>query len=157
MAETRLMTYAELGEAIGRSEVAARSVAMRKRWRRVLGNDGKARVTVPVEVLTALQAKADTRTVDLPDDLPDEQAVAPPDFLPDSRADARALMDMLEARVAELDKEAKQGRVAMTRVAVLETLVESERERAAELRQDRDRWHAIATERRSWWLWRRRA
>ena len=64
---------------------------------------------------------------------------------------------MLEARVAELDREAKQGRVAIARVGVLEAQLESERERLAELRQDRDRWHEAATVRSGWWPWKRRA
>ena len=81
MSETRLMTYAELGEAIGRSEIAARSVAIRKRWRRVLGNDGKARVAVPVEPLERLQAKAEARAVEQPEPEPVEQ----PDTQPDDR------------------------------------------------------------------------
>jgi hypothetical protein len=60
-ADTRLMTYAELGEAIGRSEVAARAMAMRKRWKRVLGNDGRARVAVSIELVERLKTKADAR------------------------------------------------------------------------------------------------
>src|SRR4051794_37250152 len=101
MSETRLMTYAEFGEAIGRSEIAARSIAVRKRWRRVLGNDGKARVAVPVDSLAKLHAKADARAVEQPDPEPVEQS----DAQPDDRPDARALIAMLEARVAELDAE----------------------------------------------------
>ena len=151
MSETRLMTYAELGEAIGRSEIAARSVAIRKRWRRVLGNDGKARVAIPVETLERLQAKADARAVEQPEPEPVEQS----DTQPDDRPDARALIAMLEARVAELDAEVKQGRAAITRAAVLEAQLDAERERLAEMRQDRDRWHAEATARRLWWPFRR--
>lgn len=153
MSETKLMTYAELGEAIGRSEIAARSIAVRKRWRRVLGNDGKARVAVPIDLLAKLQAKADGRAVEQPEPEPVDR----PDAQPDDRSDARALIAMLEARVTELDAEVKQGRVAIARVGVLEALLENERERLAEVRQDRDRWHAEATTRRSWWPWRRSA
>src|SRR4051812_4944626 len=100
MAETRLMSYAELGEAIGRSEVAARSIAVRRRWRRIVGNDGKARVSVPVETLAKLLAKANDRPVARPDTPPDAEPVARPDGEPEARADARALITMLEARVA---------------------------------------------------------
>ena len=157
MSETRLMTYVELGEAIGRSEIAARSVAIRKRWRRVPGNDGKTRVAVPVDLLEKLQAKAATRAAQQPEPQPDEQSNAHVDGQSDGRADARALIAMLEARVAELNSEAKQGRAAIARMAVLEALLEAERERLAEMRQDRDRWHAAATARRSWWPWRRSA
>jgi hypothetical protein len=79
-ADTRLMTYAELGEAIGRSEVAARAMAMRKRWKRVLGNDGRARVAVPIELVERLKAKAEARALAQPDTRADGQ--------PDSSANA---------------------------------------------------------------------
>src|SRR3982750_3463494 len=110
MSETRLMTYVELGEAIGRSEIAARSVAIRKRWRRVPGNDGKTRVAVPLDLLEKLQAKAVAQAArqsePQPDEQPAEQPAEQPDAQtiarPDDRADARALIAMLEARVAEL-------------------------------------------------------
>jgi hypothetical protein len=157
MPEARLMTYAEFGEAIGRSEIAARSVAIRKRWRRVPGNDGKTRVAVPVDLLEKLQAKAAARAVRQPEPQPDERPDSHADGPPDGRADARALIAMLEARVAELDSEVKQGRAAIARVAVLEAMLETERERLVEIRQDRDRWHAAATARRLWWLFRRSA
>ena len=154
MSETGLMTYAELGEAVGRSEIAARCVALRRRWRRVLGNDGEARVAVPVDVLAKLQAKAEARATTQPEAQPVTEAVAQPDGQPGGRADVRALIAMLKARVAELQSEAKEGRGAITRVAALEALLKNERERLAEMRQDRDRWHAEATARRGWWPWR---
>src|SRR5215207_9905332 len=106
MPEARLMTYAEFGEAIGRSEIAARSVVIRKQWRRVPGNDGKTRVAVPLELLERLQAKAVARAARRPEPQPDEQPAEQPDAQPitqpDDRADTRALIAMLEARVAEL-------------------------------------------------------
>src|SRR3954471_14820076 len=123
MSETRLMTYAELGEALGRSEIAARSVAIRKHWRRVPGNDGKTRVAVPIELLKKLQAKAAARVVMQPDPQPAEQPDGQALAQPDDRADARALIAVLEARVAELASEAKEGRAAITRVAVLDSLL----------------------------------
>jgi hypothetical protein len=48
MAEVWL-TYGELGERLGISPEAARQKAMRGRWRRQQGNDGKARVLVGFE------------------------------------------------------------------------------------------------------------
>src|SRR3954452_15198868 len=47
------MTYDELAEALGRSGEAVRALVIRKRWRRTLGNDGRARITVPAEALEA--------------------------------------------------------------------------------------------------------
>ena len=45
---TRRMTYAELGEARGISPKSAERLAQRRRWPRQVGNDGMARVVVPI-------------------------------------------------------------------------------------------------------------
>jgi hypothetical protein len=45
---TRRMTYAELGKARGISAKSAERLAQRRRWLRQIGNDGMARVVVPV-------------------------------------------------------------------------------------------------------------
>jgi hypothetical protein len=47
-AETRWMTYGELGQARGISVASARGLAYRRKWRRQPGNDGTTRVAVPV-------------------------------------------------------------------------------------------------------------
>jgi hypothetical protein len=178
MSDTRLMTYAELGEAIGRSEVAARAMAMRKRWKRVLGNDGRARVAVPIELVERLKAKADARAVAQPD----TQADPPPDDSAngqaDGSADARALIAVLEVRIAELQgrvselsAEVKDNRVTIAdlttkagRADVLGSLLEAEKQRTDEWKAVADRFAtqaeklaAAAEARRSWWPWRRSA
>jgi hypothetical protein len=43
------LTYAALGERLGCSPEAARALAKRKRWSRMVGNDGKARVQVDLD------------------------------------------------------------------------------------------------------------
>jgi hypothetical protein len=43
----RWVTYAELAELMGCPSGAARARAVRRRWRRQIGNDGLARVLVP--------------------------------------------------------------------------------------------------------------
>jgi hypothetical protein len=75
--------------------------------------------------------------------------------------DARALIALLQGRVAELDTEAKQGRAALARVGVLEALLEAERARVEEWKAVADRFAAqteqvlAAQARRSWWPWKR--
>jgi hypothetical protein len=49
--ETRLLTYAELGEALGITADSAKRLARRRGWTKQPGNDGRARVSVPVERL----------------------------------------------------------------------------------------------------------
>jgi hypothetical protein len=48
------LTYAELAARLGRTEIAAKSLAKRKRWRRSTGNDGLARVTLDESELEPL-------------------------------------------------------------------------------------------------------
>jgi hypothetical protein len=47
-ADTRWMSYAELGEARGINPASAKRLALRRKWLRQAGNDGTARVAVPV-------------------------------------------------------------------------------------------------------------
>jgi hypothetical protein len=142
----RHMTYEEAADALGRSPEAIRQLAKRRRWRRTLGNDGKARIAIPVETLDAPRSPNDPRSSD---------RTAPersPDAPVEPSADARALIAMLEGRVSELAGEVKAARCTIAdltakagRVDVLEALVEAEKRRAEELREERDRWHAVAT------------
>jgi hypothetical protein len=46
--EGRWMTYGELGRIRGIGRESAVKLAQRKRWRRIPGNDGIARVLVPL-------------------------------------------------------------------------------------------------------------
>jgi hypothetical protein len=50
--DTRWMTYGELGEARGINTASAKRLAFRRKWRRQAGNDGTARVAVPVDEVT---------------------------------------------------------------------------------------------------------
>ena len=55
------MTYAEIAIALGVGQDSARNLVRRKRWNRKRGNDGLARIDVPVEYLdeAAITHKAD--------------------------------------------------------------------------------------------------
>src|SRR3954449_5535175 len=159
-------------------------MAKRNRWRRMLGNDGRARVVVPMEILERLQEKAASRPDPGPDHRSDPEpasgSITGSDHGPDHGPDARALIAVLESRiselqgrVAELNEEAKQGRAAIARVDVLEALLDTERKRVEEVRQtERQRaeeWKMVADRfaaqaeqvlaaqaRRGWWPFRRR-
>ena len=50
MRETRWCSYRELAEEWSVAVPAAKARARRARWRRIEGNDGVARIEVPVEV-----------------------------------------------------------------------------------------------------------
>jgi hypothetical protein len=59
------LTYADLAARIGRSEDAVKSLVKRKRWRRSVGNDGLARVTLDESELTDM-SNPDRRGVGRP-------------------------------------------------------------------------------------------
>lgn len=139
----RVMTYDEAATALGRSPEAVRQLCKRKRWKRTIGNDGRARISVPEEDLAALRTPDDPRPSDrtTPGRSPDtaEDVSAP-------NPDARALLALLQAhvgelqgRVAELDGEVKDLRPKAARVDVLEKQLQAEQNRAAELRELLDR------------------
>ena len=46
--DTKPLTYAELAEALGITPASAKRLAIRRGWPKQLGNDGKARVMVPL-------------------------------------------------------------------------------------------------------------
>jgi hypothetical protein len=82
------LTYAELGEILKITPASANKLARRRRWPRVPGNDGKARVSVPEEALVRR------------DSPPDSPPVSPQDSPPPSPPDN--LIKALEAHVETL-------------------------------------------------------
>ena len=164
----RLMTSDEAAAALERWAVP--QLAKRKRSRRTLGNDGQSPIAAPEDL--------DTNP---PDDLrpPDQAALGRPrvvqtDTSDEAVRDARSLIVMLEARVAEMSGELKEARADLrqaqavitdltrkaTRAEGLDALLAVERERRADLRADMDRWRSQAEQlaatlepksSRSWW------
>jgi len=175
MAE-RLMTYAEMEVTLRRTPEAVRQLVKRKRWRRVVGNDRKARIAVPLDFIESNVPD------DTPPSVPDDADTTPRTTPLSSSAavpnagqeparptgDARTLLDMLQARVAELDTDLRQARTTIEvltakagRVEALEALLENERQRVEEWKAVADRWaiqaERLSEQRRGWWPFRRRA
>jgi hypothetical protein len=69
------LTYAELAEALRITPASANKLARRRRWPRVPGNDGKARVSVPEDALVP----RDDPPVSPPPSPLDVPPVSPPD------------------------------------------------------------------------------
>jgi hypothetical protein len=86
------LTYAELAEALKITPASANKLARRRRWPRVPGNDGKARVSVPEDALVRRDSP--------PDSPPDVPPVSPQDSPPPSPPDN--LIKALEAHVTTL-------------------------------------------------------
>jgi len=117
--DIRWMTYAELGRARGISTASATRLAFRRKWRRQGGNDGVARVAVPVG---EDQSKRDDRDDDRSDVIPGISAME------------AAIISLTEAR-NQAQKRAEQAETARE---AAETRSEAERARADSLRERLD-------------------
>jgi len=130
----RWLTYNGLAELMQCPPGAARARAVRRRWRRQIGNDGLARVLVPdgedlSPKWTPTVRLNDSETTPQTDPLPSAPTTPPP-----CGHDAE-LMAKLERLQAELVEMAKKLGAAEADVTNTKGLVE-------ELRQDRDAWRA---------------
>ncbi len=85
--DTRWMTYAELGQARGINTASAKRLASRRKWRRQPGNDGTARVAVPVD-----------------------EAMRRSDNARDARGDVARLVSDLEAALSTLQEQLERER-----------------------------------------------
>ncbi len=148
MGGTRWLTYEDMGAALGITTESAKRLAMRHKWPRRPGNDGRALVAVPEERLE--EAAQLVRGDAIGDGTDDDTPVTGGDITDDGRSDARALIGYLERRVEELTDdladtrnelraarfEADTLRAQAGRADVLVALVEAERTRTAEVRTE---------------------
>jgi hypothetical protein len=132
-ADVRWLTYSEIAEALGIARESARQLVIRKHWGRRKGNDGRARIAVPKEVLPIPLAPSDATSVSTPPPLPATAVDTPP-------APSVGTSHEIELRI---------------HVAVLEAELKALREVLEEMKRDRDRWHEEAVRRRPWWPFRR--
>ena len=155
--DTKLLTYAELADALGIAPASAKRLAIRRGWQKTPGNDGKARVAVPVERLEIERRPTSDSPSDDTDDDPsdvtsDNQGLSvtiPRDDTSD-RGDtelpaflaATAVLtqhiERLERELAESKSALEIERVRAAQVEALTAILEAERQRTAELRTERD-------------------
>lgn len=148
MSDVRWMTYAELAEALGIGGDSARNLVRRKRWGRQAGNDGLARVGVPIEHL-AEHAQP-----------PIDEATPPP---VDPPADGGIIpilnrhIERLEIEIENLKTERDTERARAVQVDVLNAVLEVERKRVEELRAERDKLlnRIMTPPGRRWWPFKR--
>lgn len=180
--DVRWLTYDEVARDLGITRESARQLAIRKRWARQRGNDGKARIGVPEE---EFQARTSDSTSPPPsDDTGHDPSAVRVLERHISRLEAElqalkeerdALYDEREAERAQFRSEAdalraelEAERLRSAQVDALQAVIEAERQRIEDLRADRDRWSAQADKLavppdpqpekvRGWWPWRRRA
>lgn len=115
--DVRWLTYAEIGEIRRIGRESAVKLVQRKRWRRVRGNDGEARIGVPLDWLTPAKPASE----DIPPKAPRNDPPSPP-------PDITRIVDAFDGAVASLTNRAE---VAEKRAERAET-------EAADLRQTLD-------------------
>ena len=161
--EVQWLTYDELAERLGIGRESARTLVKRKRWARQTGNDGRARIGLPVEELEARSESA--ARAEQEQDQPGEQAGdrsldRASEHSPEVMAVLTRHIERLEAQLEEALKRAGERDELLTQRDVLTTQVDALRAALAAAERDRDRWHDVATlkpepvapvERRSWW------
>jgi hypothetical protein len=155
--DTRSLSYDELADMLRIERESARHLAFRRRWRRTKGNDGKARVEVPLEAIPV--PKPATPTGDDPLSITGAAADTPTgsdvvltrhiERLEGMLIEAQARLTDVEAdRDAARDeaREASRMREAVeAQLAALNTVLGIAHERAAEERRQAE--ERIAAER----------
>lgn len=133
--DTRWMSYAELAEARGIKEPAAVRLVQRRRWERQLGNDGAARVAVPLAELRPTRFVAPAVTPVAPDSR-DAEALARERLRVDD-AEARASRaEAAETAARELaERRGEQLTEALVRAAGAEGEARALREALDEARR----------------------
>jgi regulator of protease activity HflC (stomatin/prohibitin superfamily) len=186
MSDVRWMTYTEVAQALGIGPDSARNLVRRKHWPRQNGNDGLARIGVPVDHLkerTKPDSGFDT-PISLPIDPPSDPAI-------DGGADGGSVVGVLNRHIerlegqlatytvklaaAESEREIERLRADAERqkandlavqaatvqplketLQALKNALDADKSRTAELRQERDRWHQLATKPRGLFGWLKR-
>ncbi len=175
--ETRWMTYQELGEALKIEPASAKRLAIRRKWPKRPGNDGRARVGVPFDAFPERAAGDDT------DGAAGDAALRPVPRTSDAAGDDTGAVTVAVTALAshikrlEGDIEAlKQERdgalsraadrdVIASQLEALRAVLDAERQRVDEWKAVADRFAtqaekltAAAEARRGWWpLFRRSA
>lgn len=160
--ETKLLTYAELAEVLGITAASAKRLAIRRGWAKTPGNDGKARVAVPVERLELGRVTSD--------DTSDVTEANTSDVAGDEGTAAATVAAILNQHIERLgselglvrvkleaaERERDMERARAAQVEVLNAILEAERNRSSELRQERDKWERLATAPKGLLAWLRR-
>jgi hypothetical protein len=162
MSDVKWMTYAELAEALGIGSDSTRNLVRRKRWPRRPGNDGLARIGVPMEHLSK-HSKPEGGI-----NPPSDEPISPPAGAPIEPPTDGGIIQVLNRHIERLEREVEilkgerdAERARAVQVDSLKAALDIERQRVDEWKAVADRW-AMQTERlserrRGWWPWRRSA
>jgi hypothetical protein len=162
MSDVQSMTYAELAAALGIGADSARNLVRRRRWHRSAGNDGMARVAVPLDYLD----RASPSPGDAPGD-PHADAAADGATHPPIAELATSLLmrhiTRLENEIEELRGERDRAREKASDRDGIAAQLRSLRAELYQLRDDRGHWRHLAERlalappaaRRWRWPWKR--
>jgi hypothetical protein len=150
---TRWLTYAELAEARGISKASATRMAFRRRWRRQVGNDGVARVAVPIGQDTPQEApNRDTRPANQDGSMDGarvmEAAIA---SLTEARNQAEARADREQSRA---DQERSRGDLLQNRLEGMQGELQQARHEVEALQRADATRKAGSRLARAWRAWR---
>jgi hypothetical protein len=134
MSDVRWLSYDEIATTLDISRESARQLAIRKRWMRQKGNDNKARVGVPEEELQA-RTSHDTPAV-TPADPSDEASII--QVLTRHVGRLETELEVIRTKLEAVEQERDAERVRAAQVEVLNAVLDLERKRVDEIRQDRD-------------------
>jgi hypothetical protein len=146
----RLLTYDEIATAFEMTRARARQLVICKRWDHTEGDDGKAWIEVPEDALTSTSTFEHTPLTPFDDTGHDTG---------ENTSDLFAAVAVLERHAGRLEAELVALRVKLNtvegdrdaarakagRIEVLEAVVELERARLVEARQQGQRWREPAT------------
>lgn len=162
---TASLTYPEIARRFGVTTASARNLVRRKGWQKALGNDGLARIMVPLdEVPDEPPMRSEGNTVQplAPDEGSTVQPSGEASLLAISalgrhierlEGEVAGLKDAVSALIMERDAAREQATALQVSLAALEATSNA-------LRDERDRLltrEQVREARRSWWPWRRSA
>src|SRR3954466_6937741 len=157
------LTYVELGDRLRITPDAARQKAIRGRWRKQKGNDGKARVLVEPQVLSdpSIRMRPDNHPHVHPDERMDSIQTAPSlhpgavqatepalaailsRHIERLERELERLQEKLEGAMSERDAERLRSAALSVTVDALKAALDTEKQRVSDLRQERDRWAGV--------------
>ena len=155
-----MLSYAELGAALGITPASAKRLAIRRAWAKRPGNDGKTRVAVPIERLQVEPPVTGDATSEAAGDIAGDTTR---DVTGDISAAVTVLthhIERLERELAAASAERDAERARSAQVAVLQAVLDIERQRLSETREEAERardeaerWRQMATTSRGLWAW----
>ena len=158
--DTKLLSYAELGAALGITPASAKRLAIRRAWAKRPGNDGKTRVAVPIERLQVEPPVTGDATSEATGDIVSDTTR---DVTGDISATVTVLtrhIERLERELAAAAAERDAERARAAQVNLLKAVLHIERQRLSEThkeaeraRDEAERWRQVATAPRGLWAW----